>query len=400
MNRNSELLIALVRYAIKGGQPPRIPSGVDWKAMAKLSHDQGVTAIMCDGISLAIQALEEAEEEQESSARAVIDEVRKAKLLFFNHIIGEERKFEKLTAALAGLAAFNRGNGIRTLLIKGPGLSLNYPIPMHRNSSDLDIYEFGEHEKADRLLEEKLGIKIDTTHEHHTTFKFMGVDVENHYDIINRYAHRDSAEADDHFKQLLSEDCGEIEIGGQKVLVPSAQFNSEFLLRHAAQHFAGERLMIRQILDWATLADRHFEEIDWKATEAFAEKHGMGRFLTILNSICIDYFGIEPEKFGDMAAAKFGDADAAVFRTASRQDGDLEARALDRGMAARVMDDVMEPEFSETKPKKDTIRILAFKWRRWRANIWKHRLVYDEKLPMMFLTLAWSHLRRPGSMTK
>lgn len=55
----------------------------------------------------------------------------------------------------------------------------------------------------------------------------------------------------------------------------------------------------------------------------------------------------------------------------------------------RILNDVLSPEF------KDDGSGPLFKLRRWMANRWKHRLVYNENLMTMFITLAWSHLRKP-----
>lgn len=60
------------------------------------------------------------------------------------------------------------------MVLKGYGLSKNYPVPNHRPCGDMDIYLFGDQEKADKLIAEELGIKIDNSHHHHTVFQFQG----------------------------------------------------------------------------------------------------------------------------------------------------------------------------------------------------------------------------------
>ena len=66
------------------------------------------------------------------------------------------------------------------MVLKGYGLSLDWPIPNHRVVGDLDIYNFGKWKEADSFIAEQLGIKIDDGHEHHAVFNFNGVAVENH----------------------------------------------------------------------------------------------------------------------------------------------------------------------------------------------------------------------------
>lgn len=50
------------------------------------------------------------------------------------------------------MAAVFAENGIRLLLLKGLGLSRNYPVPAHRECGDIDIYLFGASDEGDRLL--------------------------------------------------------------------------------------------------------------------------------------------------------------------------------------------------------------------------------------------------------
>ena len=78
------------------------------------------------------------------------------------------------------------------MVLKGYGLSLNYPIPSHRPCGDVDIWNFGEYRRADKVLHDKLGITVDNSHHHHTTFTFQDQFFENHYDFINVHSHPSS----------------------------------------------------------------------------------------------------------------------------------------------------------------------------------------------------------------
>jgi hypothetical protein len=61
---------------------------------------------------------------------------------------------------------------------------------------------------------------------------------------------------------------------------------------------------------------------------------------------------------------------------------------------------ILSPEFSEPKPHSGTLRIVAYKFRRWWANRWKHRIVYREGLIKSFITQVYSHIIKPKSITK
>lgn len=67
------------------------------------------------------------------------------------------------------------------MLLKGYGLSICWPVPEHRPVGDIDIYlgladsgcAFGHKniwKEADKVVSEKLGIKVDNTHHHHSIY--------------------------------------------------------------------------------------------------------------------------------------------------------------------------------------------------------------------------------------
>ena len=57
----------------------------------------------------------------------------------------------------------------------------------------------------------------------------------------------------------------------------------------------------------------------------------------------------------------------------------------DLKLEERVLNDILHPEFSEKFPEKGFIRIIRFKFRRWLANRWKHRI----RLPGRFDTYVF-----------
>ena len=269
---------------------------------------------------------------------------------WIGQVVACERMYAKHEAAMAELARIYAANGIRMMVLKGYGLSLDWPVPNHRPVGDLDIYNFGWWKEADNVVARECGVKVDDGHEHHTVFSFQGVAVENHYDFINTKAHQDAPRIEARLKQLAENGCKEIEVHGARIYLPSPNFNAIFLMRHMGQHFAGEHLNLRQVLDWDFFMRSHSKEVDWKSTIAFLKEIGLYTFFNQINAICVDYLGFSEDSF------------PAICRN-----DNLESRI---------------------------IAILMFKLRRWWHNRWKHPLVYKEWLLPMFLTLLWSHLRR------
>ena len=296
-----------------------------------------------------------------------------------------ERKYARQKAVIAKLSGFFAEHGIKMMILKGYGLSLNYPVPNHRPCSDVDIWLFEERQtsdgktekhsaqqKADNLLREHFNIEIDEDKHHHTVFYVDGVMVENHFDFLNLHAHRSSREIERELLKRTEEHSDEIGIGDSVVYMPPSNLHALFLLRHSASHFAAEKIVLRHICDWAMFLKHNASNIDWKWLYDVCRTQNMDRFLDALNGYAVDYFNIDSRLLPNFARRN-----------------DLEQR---------ILNDILQPEFCEPKPEKGLIRIILFKYRRWWANRWKHRLVYREGLLHSFVTQAWSHILKPKAI--
>ena len=63
----------------------------------------------------------------------------------------------------------------------------------------------------------------------------------------------------------------------------------------------------------------------------------------------------------------------------------------------RVLEDILSPAFGEEMPS-GMLKRLLWKWRRWRANEWKHKLCYKESMWSAFWSGVWGHLLKPSSI--
>lgn len=363
MNTTDHTLLSLVRYSINSNNEFVIGIGeVDWSSLYLQSSRQGVNALVVDGLQLLMKRGSKvffAEETQKEKSQ---------RMQWLGQVMAYERLYARHEKAMIDLARLYANKGIRMMVLKGYGLSLDWPVPNHRPVGDLDIYNFGKWREADALVAHDCGIKVDEGHEHHTVFNFKGVAVENHYDFINTKAHRDASKIESRLRVLAEKNCKEVEVQGAKIYLPSVDFNAIFLMRHMGQHFAGEHLNLRQVLDWGFFVHAHHDEVDWNEAIAFLKEIGLYTFFCQINAICIDYLGF----------------DEIVFPYVERNEM----------LEERILADILHPEFAVEKPSLGLFPILTFKFRRWWHNRWKHPLVYKEWLLPMFLTLLWSHLRR------
>ena len=297
-----------------------------------------------------------------------------------------ERKYARQKAVIAKLSGFFAEHGIKMMILKGYGLSLNYPVPNHRPCSDVDIWLFEERQasdgktekrsvqqKADNLLREHFNIEIDEGKHHHTVFYVDGVMVENHYDFLNIHAHRSNRVIESRLQALTQQDMEPVEVEGNIVYLPSPDFHALFMLRHSASHFAAERIVIRHLLDWRYFVEKYTSKIDWQSLNEIAEQMNMHRFLNCMNAVCIDKLGLPS--------------------------GAVPEFERDQMLEERVWNEILQPEFAEAKPlDAGYIKSWGYMFRRWWANRWKHKLVYSEGLATTFIVQVWSHLLKPKSL--
>ena len=350
---------------------------VDYAALHSFAMAQGVVAIVWDEVLRAIAAGEIGAEKQPSRA------VRMQWALAVEQV---ERRYSKQKQVIEKLARFFAEHDIKMMILKGYGLSLNYPVPNHRPCSDVDIWLFEEHktadgsikrcsaqQRADNLLREYLNIEIDEEKHHHTVFYVDGVMVENHYDFLNIHAHHSNRIIEQRLQQLTQQPMAQVAVGEATVYLPSADFHALFMLRHSASHFAAEKIALRHLLDWRYFVEKEREQIDWNALKQIATETNMHRFLDCVNAICIDKLGLPAE-----CVPPF----------------EREPKLVER-----VWREILQPEFSEPQPKgAGYLKSWSYMFRRWWANRWKHTIVYNEGLARTFFVQVYSHLLKPKSL--
>ena len=90
-------------------------------------------------------------------------------------------------------------------------------------------------------------------------------------------------------------------------MVAPPDFNALFLLRHAAAHFAGTEISLRQVVDWGLFMQRHHEQVDWDSLLPFVKEMNMHNFLGAINYICYYYLGFDKGIFTSYINESFGE---------------------------------------------------------------------------------------------
>lgn len=170
--------IGLVKLGIGTSNKVNIPPNTEWNALMELSWQQGLSAVVLDGISKL--------KEKEHPPKILL-------LQWIGRIIQTyENRHALYREAIRSLAEFYNAHGFKMMVLKGYGCSLDWPKPEHRPCGDIDIWQFGKYKEADALLSKEKSIEIDFSHHHHTVFNWGGFMIENHYDFIDVH-HRKSS---------------------------------------------------------------------------------------------------------------------------------------------------------------------------------------------------------------
>ena len=357
MDNRAKIVLNLIRKVVDANSDidHQLLTRSNWREVMALCLSQGVAGICFD----AFERMEEAS--------------RPPKMLlmeWFGQVVSHENLYKQHKVALRHLAQFYEQEGIRMMLLKGYGLSLFWPKPERRPVGDIDCYNFGQHEKADRRISEKYGIEIDNSHHKHSVFVFENIMVENHYSFLNVHGHRSSAEIERILKKEVSIDLNFNLNEDRKIrnlYYPSVRFNSLYLLRHSAEHFASVDINLRQVLDWGFFVRAN--DVDWEWLLCQLDKVGMKQYLAVLNAICVRYLGF----------------DASLFPA-------LEA---DERLVERSLNDMLSPEF-QMETHKNALTEIVYRFRRWNANRWKHDMVYRESVLLSLCTQVWSHVLKPS----
>lgn len=353
---NKESLLLLVRLGI-GHYAIKPPINVDCGALHTLSEEQGLSAVLLDGI-------EKLPEEQKPSKDLMLQWIGEV-------LQNYEYRYELYRRTLDELAGFYREYGLKMMVLKGYSYSLDWPRPEHRPCGDIDIWMSGKQKEADNLVEKEKNIKIDTSHHHHTVFYWRDFMVENHYDFINIYDYESSKELEKIFKELGKDDSYFTVINGEKIYLPSPNLHVLFLLRHVVSHFASTFVNIRQILDWGFFVEKHTKEIDWEWLLGILDKYHMREFFNLINAICIDDLGFGSDMFPGVQ-----------FNPLLKE---------------RVLSDVFEHTYG-VEELKHLLPGLFYKYKRWQANAWKQKLCYSESRWESSWVGLWAHLLKPKSI--
>lgn len=377
---NEELLLNLIKIALGKSKKYTLPNALEWNILFDMSMKQCVPSVVLDGLNKSLAS----EPCQDNNGIGKMD-----KLKWLSMVLNMERQYTIHESVIAELAAFYREAGYQMMLLKGYGLSKYWPIPNHRPTGDIDIYlmfmnsegkdkSHPAWECADKLITEKLGIQVDNSHHHHSVFTYKGIMVENHYDFVNVHSHRSNRWIENEFKTLALTRNEEYTFdNGAKLLFPSPLLNCLFVARHNAIHFAAEHLNLRQLLDWALFVEDRHKDIDWNYFWNIAKKMGMEKFVLCMSFISIRQLAFEKD----------------VFHIPNEYE---DFQKCNHDLIDKVLDNILHPTDEANDGK--GIAYVINRYKLWKSNLWKHRIVYSDSVFSTFCAQIKSHLMKPATI--
>lgn len=270
----------------------------EWKAMADLAVKQSVAGVFFDGMQHLYQAYGDVLPKE--------DWAREIKGRLFGITMQLEQRNRKQVAVMNKVGSFLKRHGCQMMVMKGQACATMYPNPLHRSIGDIDCYLYNDYEKGNELIRQT-GVHVDDSWYKHSEFCIEGETFENHQYFVTtrggkRYKRLDAVlkkEASSNLplkgeaNQLDKKSNPSEEKFGGGVHYPPVMFNALFLTYHACIHFVSEGLRLKQVLDWVMFVKMHQEEVDWKALHEMCKEFKLDRFLSVMNAIAVEVFGVE-----------------------------------------------------------------------------------------------------------
>ena len=348
ISTEAQVLLKLLRIALgtepmgADGTPVEpFPQAIDWREVIRLSYEQKVSALAVDGLKAS------GYDPREGKSGRQLEELNAVLKPWFEDVKNTEDSYSYYHTVLSTLCQIFSANGIRTIILKGYGLSLNYPVPCHRRSGDIDIFLIDKDgkpaaERGDEIIRQFLNLNVTRNNgTHHSAVSFKGIAVENHYELRGPFLKTDAEKIFyGRLKELVMKDIVPIEyVAG--AYSPSPTFNALYLMRHMIGNLSNRSINFRQMMDWVTFIRIHGDDVDWKLVEEIQKDARLFRFASDMKAVITKAF--YPEKVSS---------------------------AVNNDMIDKLLAYIVKP----TQPGRTIIRRLTFYYR----NRWMTRYLFDE----------------------
>lgn len=248
---------------------------VDWGEIQALALEQGLSAIVLDGI-------EKLPEEKRPPRIALLE--------WIGEVMQTEDEYAAQQKAAIKMSELFQQNEIRTYVLKGRVIAECYPKPKHRSSADLDCFLIQDSESMvgqDRhweawekgnLLIEKAGYEVSRDFYKNSTFYLPELTVENHRFMVPFRGNETLKNLERVLQSYMRDDHGKDKLEGTELYRPPVMVSALFLIEHAYSHFLHEGLTWRHVLDWMMFSKKHKDDIEWYVLDTLIDEYGFRKF--------------------------------------------------------------------------------------------------------------------------
>ena len=291
-----ETLFPLLRLGLETEQPSEETLGVvaqtqgrQWERLKKLADQQGVSAIVLDGINTLCSVYGQ----ERISASSGLAKWKQFVIRWTGALLAIEKANLHQQEVMNALAGRWSAQGCRVMVMKGQANGTFYPRPAHRSPGDIDCYLFDGYAQGNDIARQA-GAQVDESWYKHSVISYQGETFENHQFFVHTREGKRSKLLEKELEEALNvpeKDFPHFPFPSSLVM-PPVQWNAMFLTYHACAHFLSEGLRLKQVLDWAMFLQKHQDDADWPAFYAFCDRHHLRHFADALTAISVQYLGI------------------------------------------------------------------------------------------------------------
>ena len=258
---------------------------VDWKSVEHLMRTQTVVGVCMDAIA------------------KLPTDLRPDHKLFYRGIF-MVRKMEEQNAKMnhfvPKVMKALEENGCGSLLLKGQGVAMNYPNPLHRVSVDIDLFvgfDDDIYEKAIQVLTSRKVVLHDNNKKRrHAELQLGDIVIEIHGSLGTSISNvcdnnmRAWAESRLHGENVV------VNSADGDIVMPPYDFDVLFIFVHLLNHYMNGGIGLRQVCDWLMYMYKNYENIDSEQLQKDIEFLGIGKQWGLFASMAVKYMGYPSDR--------------------------------------------------------------------------------------------------------
>ena len=227
-----------------------------------------------------------------------------------------------------------KDNGIRAVVLKGLAYKSLYPYPELRRMSDLDLFiPDGDLKRVYEVAQTIGNVESDEIH-HFTIDKILNVET-----TASVYPDDDNSLFNEHLlnSEITDDSVCSFSFYNDELYTLTPTHNLLYCAYHMFKHFIFGGIGARQMCDFALLASKFSDEIDWSYILSQSERAKMTKFIFALMRIAEVYFGVDASKLYECSAQIVDDETAYEIWADMLEGGVFGVSAHEREIARSIV---------------------------------------------------------------